>query len=987
MELHHATVFEAIADALGDAPALAQGPRVLSWRQMDDRAARLAAALTDAGLTAQSTVAIDLYNCAEWMEAFYGTVKARLVPVSINYRYLDDELAYLFENCDAEALIFHASLGERVVRVARRFPRIKALIQVDDVGGAELPPGVLDYEEIMADLDPAPRIRRSPDDIVMWYSGGTTGLPKGVVIPIGASVEQSSGPEGRLRTLGRYDVDPATVPEDPVEHARLLWEEGTRPIAVPAAPLMHSTAMAYAGSSVLHCGGMIVTLEDHSFDPHRLFEAVDRHRVTTLAIVGDAFAKPMTRALEARAAEGRPYDGSSLRTICSAGVVWSADVKDRLFRHLPGVLLVDNCGSSEGAWYGTSILRKGDPTSSASFIPAPDVLLLDEDGEPMPPGTGKAGLLASTTPMSGYHNDPEKTAKTFRFIGDVWYTVPGDYGLFNDDGTVTLLGRGSSVINTGGEKVFPEEVDDVVKTLDEVDDCLVVGTPDERFGQAVTAVVQPRAGATVDPQAIVEHVRSKLAHYKAPRRIVVVDGVPRLPNGKPDYPETLKLAERAVAPSAAAPSETAETTETAEEAPTEMDVRTQVREWLAANWDPELTLAEWWIRLADSGWGYPTWPEEWFGRGLSDDDAVLVRAEFTATGALGPPHGIGQTMGAPVIMQFGTDEQKQRWLRALATGEEGWCQFFSEPNAGSDLAGLQTRAARDGDEWVVNGQKVWNSGTATAERAILVCRTDSNVPKHRGLSFFILDVEQPGIEVRPIAQLNGHAEFNETFLTDARVPDANRIGELNGGWAVTMATLANERTAYAAGADYGVGPAPGRRNGMLDLPVREAVEQTLARRQVGFPLGSTEAMVGLAREFGRDDDPTVRQRIAHLHCMAQTAKWNAARAKAAVDAGKAPGAESSLGHVAGVLIARYTRDLGLDLVGPHGTLTGEDAPHGGDVTMMALTSLVHGIQGGTEQIQRNIIGERVLGLPKEPAVDRDVPFRELLANSSPARPR
>ncbi|HEY6697526.1 MAG TPA: AMP-binding protein [Acidimicrobiales bacterium] len=544
MELHHATVFEAVADALPTAPALAQGERVITWRQMDDRAARLAAALTDSGLTPQSTVAIDLYNCNEWMESFFAALKARLVPVSINYRYLDDELAYLFENCDAEALVFHASLGERVVRVARGLPGIKLLVQVDDLGGADTPPGVLDYEQIATTHEPAPRIARSPDDILMWYSGGTTGLPKGVVIPIGRSVEFSASRDGRLRTLGLYGSDPETIPDDLVEHARQLWEEGGRPVAIPAAPLMHSTAMSYAGAAILHCGGTVVTLERHSFDPHQLFAAVERHRVTTIAIVGDAFAKPMTRALEARAAEGRPYDGSSIRTIYSAGAVWSADVKDRLFRHLPGVLLVDNCGSSEGAWYGTSVLRQGDATSSASFTPAPGVLLLDESGVPMPPTTGKAGLLASTTTMAGYHKDPEKTAQAFRFIDDAWYTVPGDYGIFNDDGTVTLLGRGTSVINTGGEKVYPEEVDDVVKTMEDVDDCLVVGMPDERFGQAVTAVVQPEVGATVGEQDVVDWVRARLAHYKAPRRVVMVDKVPRLPNGKPDYPTTRRLAER-----------------------------------------------------------------------------------------------------------------------------------------------------------------------------------------------------------------------------------------------------------------------------------------------------------------------------------------------------------------------------------------------------------------------------------------------------------
>jgi alkylation response protein AidB-like acyl-CoA dehydrogenase len=416
-----------------------------------------------------------------------------------------------------------------------------------------------------------------------------------------------------------------------------------------------------------------------------------------------------------------------------------------------------------------------------------------------------------------------------------------------------------------------------------------------------------------------------------------------------------------------------------EETPTELTVRAEVRGWLGANWDPDLTLAEWWARLADSGWGYPMWPREWFGRALSSELAAVVREEMRTVGALPAPHGIGQTMGAPVITRFGTDEQKRRWLRPLATGEEGWCQFFSEPNAGSDLASLQTRAVRDGDEWVVNGQKVWNSGTQTAERALLVARTNSDVPKHRGLSFFVIDVDQPGIEVRPIRQLNGHAEFNETFLTDARVPHANLIGGLDNGWAVTMATLANERSSYAAGAEYGMGPAPGRRSGMLDMIVRTAIELTASRRrQTGFPLGSPPAMIALAREFGRADDPTTRQRIARLRCLTETARWTAARARAAAAAGRSPGPESSLGYVAGVLIARMSRDLGLGIVGAHGMLADGDAPRGGDVALMALSSLVHGIQGGTEQIQRNILGERVLGLPKEPQVDRDVPFRDLL---------
>lgn len=543
LEPHHATYFEAIADVIPEAPALGQGDRVVTYRQMDERSARLAGALAAAGLTTQSKVAIDLYNCLEWLESYYGTIKGRFVPVSINYRYLDDELTYLFDNCDAEALIFHASLGERVVRVAKKLPRIKALIQVDDVGGAPLPPGVLDYDAIVGSHEPMARIERSPDDITMWYSGGTTGLPKGVMIPIRGTATMSMMPMMRIRTLGWFDRSPDSLPDDVVAHAAELWRDGGRPIALPAAPLMHSTALSYCGPAVFYCGGMVVTLPDHHFDSAQLFQTVEQYKVTTITIVGDAFARPMARALEEAAEAGRRFDASSVRTIYSAGVVWSAATKDKLFEYMPEVILVDNCGSSEGAWYGTQVLRKGDPTSSAAFIPSPGVLILDENDRPMPTTSREPGLLASLTSTQGYHKDPDKTRENFRFIEGQWYTTPGDLGRYNDDGTITLIGRGSSVINTGGEKVFPEEVDDVVKTLPDIDDCLVVGTPDERFGQQVTAVVQRRASGASTEQVIIDHVKSKLAHYKAPRAVVFVDKVPRLPNGKPDYPSARQMAE------------------------------------------------------------------------------------------------------------------------------------------------------------------------------------------------------------------------------------------------------------------------------------------------------------------------------------------------------------------------------------------------------------------------------------------------------------
>ena len=410
------------------------------------------------------------------------------------------------------------------------------------------------------------------------------------------------------------------------------------------------------------------------------------------------------------------------------------------------------------------------------------------------------------------------------------------------------------------------------------------------------------------------------------------------------------------------------------------DVRRHVRAWLAENWSPELTLREWWTRLAESGWGFPTWPEQWYGKALPADAAAVVTEEIARAGVIGPPHGMAQSMGGPVTLAFGTDEQKRRFLPPIVTGEEWWCQFFSEPDAGSDLAGVTTRAERDGDEWVVNGQKVWSSDARIADRGLLVARTDADQPKHKGLSYFFIEVEQPGIELRPIRQMNDEAHFNESFFTNARVADRDMVGGLNNGWAVALATLSNERTAYAGGGDHSALMAPpGKRSGQLDRKVGDIVAELREARETVDPFRAAPVaeMIELAREAGRAGDPVIRQRLAHLYCVAETARLAGLRAQANQQAGKPPGPESSVGYIAGVTLARLSRDLGLEILGAHGMLLGDDAPHGGSVQKMALTSPCHGIMGGTEQIQKNIVGERVLGLPREPQVDRDVPFREL----------
>jgi len=408
----------------------------------------------------------------------------------------------------------------------------------------------------------------------------------------------------------------------------------------------------------------------------------------------------------------------------------------------------------------------------------------------------------------------------------------------------------------------------------------------------------------------------------------------------------------------------------------EQELRLEVRAWMAGNWDERLTVREWWRRLADDGWGFPTWPEAWSGRGLSSEAAAVVRDEMSQAGVLGPPTGGGSAMAAPVIMRFGTEEQKRRWLPAIAHGEDHWAQFFSEPGAGSDLASVQTRAVRDGDTWVVNGQKVWNSGTQTADLGLLVARTDSDLPKHKGLTFFMIEVDQPGIEVRPIKQMNGYAEFNETFFTDALVPDANRLGEVNQGWAVALAVLTHERSTYAGGGSARAlrTVETGRRAGNLDRSVAEVLAEapTGPLSANSLPIGTIPVVIDLARKHGRLQDPVIRQRISALYGLSEALRFTGARGQAAARAGRGGDAESSVAYLGGVKLVRLYRDLVADLAGAYATLDDDSK-----VAETITTAPAHGIQGGSEHIQRNIIGERLLGLPKEPQVDRDLPFRLL----------
>ena len=409
------------------------------------------------------------------------------------------------------------------------------------------------------------------------------------------------------------------------------------------------------------------------------------------------------------------------------------------------------------------------------------------------------------------------------------------------------------------------------------------------------------------------------------------------------------------------------------------NIASSAHEWFETNWDPDLTLGEWWQRLAQSGYGFPTWPKERYGLGLDRHDAPLVNAARRSVGALGPPAGIAPSLAGPTLLAHGTPDQQDRFLPGIVHGEV-WCQLFSEPGSGSDLASLQTKAVRDGDEWIVNGQKVWTSGAHIARYGILVARTDPTVPKHRGLTYFVIDMAQPGIEVRPIREITGRAIFNEVFLTDAVVPAENTIDAVGNGWGVALTTLANERTMLGAGSFGSSGSSMSITKPELDRRVGDLVRD--ADSMTATPSGGVGALLrGLVEQYGRVDDPLIRQEYATIHSLLEIARYTDLRVKAAVERGGRPGPEVSIGKLAASHLLRTLRETMYRVCGADATLWGDDAPLGGRMHDIGFSSYLISIGGGTDQIQRNIIGERVLGLPGEPRVDKDVPFSDLLVGT------
>ena len=398
------------------------------------------------------------------------------------------------------------------------------------------------------------------------------------------------------------------------------------------------------------------------------------------------------------------------------------------------------------------------------------------------------------------------------------------------------------------------------------------------------------------------------------------------------------------------------------------------RAWIEQNWDSELTLREWWRRMDEARLSFPAWPVEHHGRGASKETRDAIGRAFDEAGVVGGPTGLGVLMGAPVVFTLGNDEQKARLLPPLADGTEGWCQLFSEPGAGSDLASASCRAERDGDEWVVNGQKVWTSGALHSTRGMLIARTDPDQPKHRGMTYFIIDIEQPGVEVRPIRQMNGKAHFNEVFFTDARVGDANRISEVNNGWKVATATLAFERSGLSAGEGGGLRVSAGERAGLLDRRVGDLVEEYRERNEPPDEHGGlSSTLLGLGGDLG----PVARDAMVSLVTNERIAEMTALRIAATTAGGGTPGPEASTAKLWWTNGLRLSRDLGMGMLGADGMLSGPDTPGSGTIHHFFLSMPSASIAGGSDEIQRNIIGERALGLPKDIQHDPATPFRDI----------
>lgn len=518
-----ADLFETVCDTVPDREAVVCDDRRRTFAELDERATRLAHHLADGGVKPGDHVGIYAYNSIEWIEAMFAAWKIRAVPINVNYRYVEKELAYLFDNADLVGLVHGRSFTDTIAAVLDQCPKLEVLVAIDDGSDADLEAiGSVAYETALAQASPTRDFPpRSPDDQYVLYTGGTTGMPKGVMWRQTDFFNSTIGP---LIALGG---DTYTTTDEVIEAAKA----GGAVIAYPLAPLMHGAAQWVAMMLILQ-GNKLVISSQRRLDPIAIWKTIEREKVMSVSLVGDAMARPLIEAVDDP--ELTDVDTSGLAVIGSGGAILSPVVKDAITKRFPNMLVIDSLGASETGYQGN--VAGTDSEGKPRFAMGSHTTVLDEAGIPLEPGSGVIGRLARRGYMPiGYYKDPAKTAETFVELNGERWALPGDMARIESDGTITLLGRGSVSINSGGEKIFPEEVELALKSHPDVFDVVVVGVPDERWGERVTAVVQARDGATPTTESLADHARSTIAAFKVPRGLVLVDEVMRSPSGKADY--------------------------------------------------------------------------------------------------------------------------------------------------------------------------------------------------------------------------------------------------------------------------------------------------------------------------------------------------------------------------------------------------------------------------------------------------------------------
>ena len=526
MPWNYGDILEGVASVVTpDAPAFIHGERMIPWGEAYARMNNLTRALAARGAKPGDKIAFYLRNVPEYTEAVGACFLGRFTHVNINYRYKPEEVRYILDNSDAQTLIFGCEFRDTVEQIRNQLPNIATYVEVGaEPGSRETAEFSESYDALVGEGDGEPLgLKRSPDDMLFIYTGGTTGMPKGVMWEHGQLCQIWH--DRLARTTGYR-------PSNVVEFAKVMTAAGAGPKGLPACPIMHGTGFISAITTMMS-GGCVVTVDNQSLDPEAVWSAVERNKVQGMAIVGDPFAKPLLRALDE--APGR-FNLSSMLSMSSSGAMWSIEVKRGLLKHMPQLTMTDSFASTEAMGMGASVVTKDGEAQTAAFQLLDNAIVIDENDVPIAPGSGKAGIVALGGPLpAGYYKDPEKTARTFRTVGNRRYSIPGDYARVEADGSITLLGRGSNCINTAGEKVYPEEVEEALKTHASIEDALVLGMPDEKWGQSVTGVVKLANGAAFDEEVLRAHVREQLAGYKTPKRIVVAQVPLRAPNGKADY--------------------------------------------------------------------------------------------------------------------------------------------------------------------------------------------------------------------------------------------------------------------------------------------------------------------------------------------------------------------------------------------------------------------------------------------------------------------